>query len=872
LIPKLRKVSTSFSSNEPPSIPTETSSSKVHRFRQISIANTVDAPHTEAFLASRRAKKCNRPSNDEQTKTDDLNLYGEETTLTWESPNLADELQLKSHGTPISLRYSHDSPSTQRYHTPRLSKNLISSTPSSNTHRTDATHRRFLAETLQFHESTHLLQRPGGRSKENIDKTHESGSEIRIYTRKAICVLSRRPYFSFFRDYLGYMHSAITHIETATLEKYIHNLLYDLPPAPAGNTFQLTVRVAPHIDLSYRTLGPLDLPFPDVSLQYLFYALDVSNVLILMNALLTEKRVLLVSRSFSLLTYSAETILALIYPLRWPHPYIPVLPKSLLEYVQAPTPFIMGVHRDSLDKISNSYLKELVVIDLDQNIVLTSTYLPPLPPVEARILKSRIKRLLHPEIMELDLVVPVPVPERTFKKSQQMSFCENEKTPQTNATNCMRMIQLEFLKFFLSLFDNFYAHLSSSHFEPQTFLAEQPPESRKFLEELIQTQSFYMLVVSLTSKKSTSHFFSCLLLKKISLQELKPNIPDSMMQVYLPSPITEADVVGPFRNFPSTIPVHREKEMNDMMSSSLNTLPLVPQRYLFHGIVLLRKKNYFDALIAFNAVYSTDIRKEYPLPDSDVFAQIISNLSPQQLKEISQLDGPIGECARRGITDEQPNFFEDDTEDAQNLIQNDIFNLQPISVSSGSYIQRPVFLSLAVFAGLARGEEHANVLFNVLLSSQKKSNQSEGLRGSVLLALMHHISTLREESMPHSRKECDKILISFSHVSNHKGRVGTLLLSTKRIIFKPYWLSGKSNFRSHEWSHVREIVRDFYDNVIGGRSSLRVMTENKAKGYLYQFWTKEQRELCFMHMTELCVAHDVANHVLLLFFYFNFLF
>jgi hypothetical protein len=58
--------------------------------------------------------------------------------------------------------------------------------------------------------------------------------------------------------------------------------------------------------------------------------------------------VLLYSKQTSLLTMAAEALLALIFPFRWEHVYIPVLPLQLLEFVNAPTPFIMGVNTHSL--------------------------------------------------------------------------------------------------------------------------------------------------------------------------------------------------------------------------------------------------------------------------------------------------------------------------------------------------------------------------------------------------------------------------------------------------------------------------------------------------------------------------------------------
>ena len=40
----------------------------------------------------------------------------------------------------------------------------------------------------------------------------------------------------------------------------------------------------------------------------------------------------------------AEAITSLLFPLHWQHVYVPILPSSLLHFLDAPVPFIMGVY------------------------------------------------------------------------------------------------------------------------------------------------------------------------------------------------------------------------------------------------------------------------------------------------------------------------------------------------------------------------------------------------------------------------------------------------------------------------------------------------------------------------------------------------
>ncbi|CAI5740914.1 unnamed protein product [Peronospora destructor] len=91
------------------------------------------------------------------------------------------------------------------------------------------------------------------------------------------------------------------------------------------------------------------LPRLDHSVRLLFDTLDVSTVLLMFTAALLENRILLVSSYFSVLMKVAESLRALMHPLFWPHVYLPVLPRRMLQYLECPTPFIFGAEKQALD-------------------------------------------------------------------------------------------------------------------------------------------------------------------------------------------------------------------------------------------------------------------------------------------------------------------------------------------------------------------------------------------------------------------------------------------------------------------------------------------------------------------------------------------
>lgn len=76
---------------------------------------------------------------------------------------------------------------------------------------------------------------------------------------------------------------------------------------------------------------------------YLFLA-GIRNVLVLFCAIMTEQKILFQSRSYSRLTDACRALTAIMYPFKYNHVYIPLLPAALVEILSTPTPFIMGVH------------------------------------------------------------------------------------------------------------------------------------------------------------------------------------------------------------------------------------------------------------------------------------------------------------------------------------------------------------------------------------------------------------------------------------------------------------------------------------------------------------------------------------------------
>ncbi|KAG7394019.1 hypothetical protein PHYBOEH_005909 [Phytophthora boehmeriae] len=79
--------------------------------------------------------------------------------------------------------------------------------------------------------------------------------------------------------------------------------------------------------------------------------------------------VVLCSKRIGLLTPVAEALLSILLPFSWQGAYIPVLPTSLLDVIDAPVPFIVGTHSGCLKQLAGR-TTNVVFIDLDHNRVI----------------------------------------------------------------------------------------------------------------------------------------------------------------------------------------------------------------------------------------------------------------------------------------------------------------------------------------------------------------------------------------------------------------------------------------------------------------------------------------------------------------------
>ncbi|KAL4453683.1 hypothetical protein ABPG74_009579 [Tetrahymena malaccensis] len=106
------------------------------------------------------------------------------------------------------------------------------------------------------------------------------------------------------------------------------------------------------------------------SFRPLFEKISIKTTISLLQSILLERQILLVSSNPNEIISICESLFTLIYPLKWACIYIPLLPLQLSEMISAMMPYIIGISKKNFDVIKNKTdLKDKVVINLDEDTV-----------------------------------------------------------------------------------------------------------------------------------------------------------------------------------------------------------------------------------------------------------------------------------------------------------------------------------------------------------------------------------------------------------------------------------------------------------------------------------------------------------------------
>lgn len=198
--------------------------------------------------------------------------------------------------------------------------------------------------------------------------TQQEASDI-VFLPKCLVVISHYPFFDLWRKFLLQIYRIALVGAPLPIERFIANFTCEIPLPPPGKIrvkFGFTVKD----DWCVERPPENQLPLADFSFRPLFTALSIPNVLIVFACLLQECRVALVCKHYGILGPVAEALTSLLFPLHWEGMYIPVLPYHMQDILDAPVPYLVGLHSRYLQSTPpGNRPKGVVFVDLDRDEV-----------------------------------------------------------------------------------------------------------------------------------------------------------------------------------------------------------------------------------------------------------------------------------------------------------------------------------------------------------------------------------------------------------------------------------------------------------------------------------------------------------------------
>uniref|UniRef100_A0A336KT57 CSON010862 protein n=1 Tax=Culicoides sonorensis TaxID=179676 RepID=A0A336KT57_CULSO len=207
----------------------------------------------------------------------------------------------------------------------------------------------------------------------------------KLYVTKAISLVCQTAFATAAEIFLTNLYKCLPRSPGPglSLESYVYNILYEVCTPSPGKSIRIYLPPEqPHLPPVPWILHQPDideLPFLDFPIRLLFTYLDVQSVLQLYTCVLLEHQVLLRSSDYQKLMVVAECITSLLYPFQWPHVYAPILPGALFHFLDAPVPFIMGLHSDAESCVKIGSEATLCCVDLDKRIIQLPEELPSFP-------------------------------------------------------------------------------------------------------------------------------------------------------------------------------------------------------------------------------------------------------------------------------------------------------------------------------------------------------------------------------------------------------------------------------------------------------------------------------------------------------------
>ncbi|KAM9852525.1 DENN domain-containing protein 3-like [Aulostomus maculatus] len=317
----------------------------------------------------------------------------------------------------------------------------------------------------------------------------------KLFSAYSFCVISKYPYFTALRDCLSCLLIQLRTCRLSEIEEKVKEFAAKLSLVPIPPPGQLHLMFTLHpLTIELPSREDKDHPAVDLDLHLPLFCFRPQPLLQVLSCLLQEQRVVLFSANWARLTLVAESLLLFLQPLSWQQPYVPVLARGMLDFLMAPTAFLMGCHLCHFEEVA-AETDDLILINIDNGRVSSSCSetvdLPEIPPSAADCFTQRCQSLqMH---FDLDQCHHASCTDINDQRAQKRAW-------QHNLNHDIQRIMLELI---VNIFRDVSCHLNYEHrvFNSEEFLKTREPAEKMFYMKVLETHIFHSFLKDRLSRK-----------------------------------------------------------------------------------------------------------------------------------------------------------------------------------------------------------------------------------------------------------------------------------------------------------------------------------------------------------------------------------
>lgn len=285
---------------------------------------------------------------------------------------------------------------------------------------------------------------------------------------EAYCIISKVACFGLFSKIFDEVEKR-RQIAMAMIYPFMQSLREAPFPAP-GNTVNIKSFIPESGTEIISLTRPLDSWLEHVNFHTLFHCLTDEQVIQVFAATVLERRIIFVAEELSTLSQVIHAVVALLHPFTWQHTLISIVPESLIDYVMAPIPYLLGVQKTMLDFVTDH--TDLLIVDLTEGA--ENTFITSMGDENTIIPRKLVEEILL-----------------------ALSARKEESTPE----ELKKVVSDAFLTFFVKTVGHFASYVKRDRrgqqgvFQKKSFYkAVEPKATRCFLKKFVQTQMFDLFI------------------------------------------------------------------------------------------------------------------------------------------------------------------------------------------------------------------------------------------------------------------------------------------------------------------------------------------------------------------------------------------